>query len=104
MVYGRGNISFLDHAEFSSITNSLLQIANDFETEDDFNTRHRLAGLVLERLIYSDNVLIELRNETGDDSESILVVHPNFNPEEGSSMTNFSGSPTKNKRNFDKNL
>ena len=54
------------------------------ETEADFHRQQNLANKVLDRLVHSDNVLIELTNEAG---ESILVVHPNFNPEEGSQLS-----------------
>jgi len=55
-----------------------------------------LAQRVLERLVHSDNILIELRDESGENS--ILVVHPNYNPEEGSNVAQFKDkhkSPTK---------
>lgn len=59
-------------------------MANEMETEADFHRQQNLANKVLDRLVHSDNVLIELTNEAG---ESILVVHPNFNPEEGSQLS-----------------
>ena len=58
-------------------------MADEMEAESDFFRHSTLANRVLDRLVSSDNVLIELTNENG---ESILVVHPNFNPEEGSSL------------------
>ena len=58
-------------------------MANEMDTEADYFRQKSLADRVLDRLVQSDNVLIELTNESG---ESILVVHPNFNPEEGSSQ------------------
>ena len=73
-------------------------VAEDLEDENDFVKRQTLAQRVLERLIHSDNILIELRDESGNDQNSILVVHPNYNPEEGGSVANFKDknkSPTK---------
>jgi len=49
-----------------------------------------MATRVIDRLINSDYVLIELSDVSGDSSKSILVVHPNFNPEEGSNVATFS--------------
>lgn len=73
-------------------------IAEDLEDESDYMKRQTLAGRVLERLVHSDNILIELRDESGDSDQAILVVHPNYNPEEGSNVTGFKDknkSPTK---------
>ena len=53
-------------------------MANEMDTEGDYFRQKSLADRVLDRLVQSDNVLIELTNEAG---EAILVVHPNFNPE-----------------------
>ena len=64
-------------------------VADDLEDENDYLKRQTLAQRVLERLVHSDNILIELRDESGDDLNSILVVHPNYNPEEGGSFSQF---------------
>ena len=50
-------------------------IAEDLEDEADYMKRQTLAGRVLERLVHSDNILIELRDESGD-SEQASVVNP----------------------------
>jgi len=73
-------------------------VAEDLEDENDYLKRQTTAQRVLERLIHSDNIVIELRDESGDDQNSILVVHPNYNPEEGGSVAQFKDkhkSPTK---------
>ena len=58
-----------------------------------------MARRVLERLIHGDNILIELKDMEGNDENSILVVHPNYNPEEAVSGKTtgkqLPGSPTK---------
>ena len=54
-----------------------------------------MARKVLERLIHGDNILIELKDMEGNDENSILVVHPNYNPEEAVSGKQLPGSPTK---------
>jgi hypothetical protein len=58
-----------------------------------------MARRVLERLIHGDNILIELKDMEGNDENSILVVHPNYNPEEAVSGKvsgkQLPGSPTK---------
>ena len=73
-----------------------FQVANEFENEEDFARRNIMATRVIDRLVNSDYVLIELSDVSGDSSKSILVVHPNFNPEEGSNIATFSQN---NKRN-----
>ena len=54
-----------------------------------------MAQRVLERLIHGDNILIELKDMGGNDEDAILVVHPNYNPEEAVSGKQIAGSPTK---------
>ena len=60
-----------------------------------------MATRVIDRLVNSDYVLIELSDVSGDSSKSILVVHPNFNPEEGSNIATFSQN---NKRNVSEHI
>ena len=71
-------------------------MANELDNEEDYSRRHLMATRVIDRLVNSDYVLIELSDVSGDSSKSILVVHPNFNPEEGSNIATFSQT---NKRN-----
>jgi DNA replication licensing factor MCM6 len=66
------------------------EVSNELENEDDFARRNIMATRVIDRLVNSDYVLIELSDVSGDSAKSILVVHPNFNPEEGSNIATFS--------------
>jgi len=70
-------------------------VAEDFDDDSSFYKYDAMARRVLERLIHGDNILIELKDIEGNDENSILVVHPNYNPEDAVSGKQLPGSPTK---------
>ncbi|VDK45267.1 unnamed protein product [Gongylonema pulchrum] len=66
------------HCEISSslFFRYMDMIGETIETEEEYNTQKTICERVIKRLIYDDNVLIQLNADT--DEDPVVVVHPNY--------------------------
>ncbi|KAJ3339717.1 MCM DNA helicase complex subunit mcm6 [Gonapodya sp. JEL0774] len=77
-----------DDMRMSEIVEWYLEsIEEDLDTEDQLLLEQKLVTLVIKRLYQKDNVLVKLSSGDGleqdtNDLDPILVVHPNYYPEE----------------------
>jgi len=56
----------------------LEQVEGEIETEADYHEKKRLVTAIIDRLVHTDNILIEISSEEMKDP--MIVVHPNYVP------------------------
>ncbi|CAH0389438.1 unnamed protein product [Bemisia tabaci] len=56
----------------------LEQVEDQIESEDDLVEKKVFIDKILDRLIYHDGVILPLTTDAADDTDPLIVVHPNY--------------------------